>query len=569
MGSTTELRRRLRQIDGRSYRAYQELRGPWELDGATLFIDHVQGDPFASPSRMRLRVDARAAAWPAALLDSRARRIGFEDYLARAVARAIQELVRGDRGSGKSGRVFIDAGRQAILERTAATATDRHIEARLEVGLPAAGRRVLAGEAEALLIEELPALADMALHASAASADEALRYAEASENHSHLQCQLDTLGLIAFIPEGATLPRASGASQTPLSDHATPFVGPESLQVELALRNPIDGRTRIVGMGIPRGITLIVGGGYHGKSTLLQALERAVHAHIPGDGRECVATHPDTVKIRAEDGRRVVGCDIHAFIDSLPDERSTTNFNSDDASGSTSQAANIIEGLEAGARLLLLDEDTSATNFMVRDARMQALVARDHEPITPFVDRVRELYENLGVSTILVMGGSGDYFDVADTVIEMRAYQAFDVTAQARNIAGSHPTGRSQEARSALRKAAPRVPIASSLNPSKGRHEVRIEVRGTDELGFGREIVDLRAVEPLVEPSQLRAIGFCLAAARQFMGEGATLPEVLDALEGWLDETGLEALDRRSNLSRPRRYEIAAALGRLRSLKVE
>ena len=569
MGSADELLRTLRQIDGRGYKAYKDLRGIWELEGATLFIDHVQGDPFAAPSRMRLRVGASAAGWPDALLASRERHIAFEDFLARSVDRAITAAVRGGRGSGKSGQVFVDAGRQAILERTAATATDEFVEVRLEVGLPAAGRRVLAREAETLLVEELPALADAALHATAASENAALRHAETAENHAHLQAQLAGGGWVAFVPNGARLPRASGASQRPLDEDVIAFESPPSLRVELELKNPVDGSSTIPGMGIPKGITLVVGGGYHGKSTLLQALERAVFPHIPGDGRESVATLPRSVKIRAEDGRRVAGCDIHAFIDALPGGRSTRHFTSDDASGSTSQAANIVEALEAGAELLLLDEDTSATNFMVRDARMQALVAGEREPITPFVDRVRELYETLGVSTILVMGGSGDYFDVADTVIEMREYRPRDATAEARRIARDQVTGRHGEARVPLARVAPRVPVSSSLDPSKGRREVRIDVRGTDELGFGSERVDLRAVEPLVEASQVRAIGYTLVAARRWMRDGATIPEVLDALEAWLDLEGIEALDARSNLARPRRFEIAAALGRLRSLEVE
>ena len=274
MGSAGELRNELRRIDGRGYKAYKDLRGTWQLDGATLFIDHVQGDPFAAPSRMRLRVDATAAGWPGSLLANRERRIAFEDFLARAVDQAIRRSVRGARGSGRSGEVFVDAGRQAILERNAATATDEFVEVRLEVGLPAAGRRVLAREAETLLTEELPALADAALHATAASESEALLHAETAENHAHLQAQLTSRALVAFLPDGALLPRASGASQKPLGTDAIPFETPESLRVELELRNPVEGESAVSGMGIPRGITLVVGGGYHGKSTVLQALER-------------------------------------------------------------------------------------------------------------------------------------------------------------------------------------------------------------------------------------------------------------------------------------------------------
>jgi predicted ABC-class ATPase len=365
-----------------------------------------------------------------------------------------------------------------------------------------------------------------------------------------------------------------------MGEGAVQFRAPEDLRVSFELPNPIDSQdpdsTRISGLGIPRGVTLIVGGGYHGKSTLLRALERGVHPHVPGDGREFVVTEPGAVKIRAEDGRRVEACDISSFIDDLPQGRSTRSFASDDASGSTSQAANIVEALELGATTLLLDEDTSATNFMVRDARMQALVHEDHEPITPFVDRVRELYERLGVSTVLVMGGCGDYFDVADTVIEMREYLPANVTAEAKSIAESHQTRRRVETRRPLAAVAGRVPIAESLDPSRGRREVKIDARDLDLIHFGSDPIDLRCVEQLVDRSQTRAIGNAIHLATQrFMDGRATLREVIEKLEALFDERGLDELDpfhRREqhpgNLARPRRFEIAAAINRLRTLRM-
>ena len=563
------LRDLLRRIDGRGYKAYKDLRGSYRLPAATLDVEHVQGDPFAAPSRVQLRVDADAAAWPEWLTAERSRRIAFADWLARRAATAIAEVVRGGRGSGKSGRVFVDEGRQAVLERTAASADADGVTLRLEVGLPAAGRRVLGREAEGLLLDDLQQLADAVLYANERAADEAVHHVETVENHEALQAALAERGLVAFVADGALLPRESGASERPLGTGGMPFESPPGLRVALPLPHPVEGRATVSGMGIPEGVTLIVGGGYHGKSTVLHALGRAVHPHLPGDGRECVATLASAVKVRAEDGRRVAGCDIHGFIDTLPGGRDTHAFESDDASGSTSQAAAIVEAVEAGARLLLLDEDTSATNFMVRDARMQALVSRDHEPITPFVDRVRELYDRLGVSSLLVMGGSGDYFDVADTVIEMRDFRAHEVTAEARRVAAEIETRRRSEVRAPLAAWAPRVPVAASVDPSRGRRDEKIDVRDTGEIGFGSSRIDLRAVEQLVEPSQLRAIGHALAAARRFMGPGRALPEVLADLEAWLDEEGLRALTTRANLARPRPQEIAAALNRLRSLRVE
>ena len=195
----------------------------------------------------------------------------------------------------------------------------------------------------------------------------------------------------------------------------------------------------ITGMGIRKGVTLIVGGGYHGKSTLLNALEYGIYNHIPDDGREFVVTNADAVKIRAEDGRSIQSLNIDPFISNLPFDQDTTEFSTANASGSTSQAANILEALEVGASTLLLDEDTLATNFMIRDIRMKTLIAKEKEPITPFVEHVRSLYEEKGISTVIVMGGSGDYFSLADVVIGMIEYSPHDLTSQAHQIVKENP----------------------------------------------------------------------------------------------------------------------------------
>jgi len=556
MAGLEEVSRILARIDGRGYKAYRDLRGSYRAQDLTLFVDHVQGDPFAAPSKVRIRVPRRVAG---DLSATPVRRVALEDFLARRVARAIRHR-----------DVRIDAGGQEVLERSAARVTGDWLEARLEVGLPAAGRRIRGREAEAILCGELPRLA----RELASAGEEPRPFVECVENQEAIRETLAERGLLAFVGEGAVLPRASGVSDRPLAD-AVPFRTPQPLAVELDVPNPPH---RVRGMGVPRGVTLIVGGGYHGKSTLLRALERGVYPHVPEDGREWVVTDPGALKVRAEDGRRVERVDIGAFIGDLPGGRSTRAFRSDDASGSTSQAASIVEGLEAGATALLLDEDTCATNFMVRDARMQELVAKRDEPITPFVDRVRELYERLGISTVLVMGGSGDYFEAADTVVAMRAYEPEVVTERAREIARRHATGRRREAPAPMEPPTPRTPDPGSLDASRGRREVKIDAKTLWEVGFGRERVDLRGVDQLVDRSQTRAVGQALYALRERFA-GRPLPEALDGLESLLDAEGVDVLDpfRRGegdgrhpgNLARPRRLEVAAALNRLRSLRVQ
>jgi predicted ABC-class ATPase len=477
--------------------------------------------------------------------------------------------------------VSIDSGGQEVLERTAVVVTPQWVEARLEVGLPAAGRKVLGRQAAAVLCDELPQVAESGLYWRNLPQQAAQQFVACVENQEHIRTQLDELELVAFVADGSILPRASGASDQPLdAAQVVPFQSAAALRVTITLPNPapISGEqhTSISGMGIPRGVTLIVGGGYHGKSTLLDALVHGVYPHIPGDGREYVVSAPDAVKIRAEDGRRVEQVDISPFISNLPYGRSTSAFSTDDASGSTSQATNIVEALEVGATALLLDEDTSATNFLVRDARMQALVHKEHEPITPFLDRVRELYDTLGVSTILVLGGSGDYFDVADTVVMLRDYLPHEVTEAAHEVARTYPTQRQKEIAAPLRAITPRIPQAQSFDPSRGKRDVKIDVKSRDMVLFGTDAIDLRAVEHLLDRSQTRAVGYALhIAAQQLMDGRATLREVLAKLEALLDQDGLDALDpfRRDerhpgNFARPRSYEVMAAINRLRTVRM-
>ncbi len=573
------LRRELLRVDGRGYKAYGDVRGCWHGDGVELHIDHVQGDPFAAPSKLRLRVPHGVSGLPAQLFSTPTRRIALADAVARQAAR----LAAGGRarGSGRSGVLSIDSGGQEVLERSAVAINEDWIELRLQAGLPARGRRVLGREAIERLCEELPDLATRALRWEELPQPEIEAFVDCVDNQEYLRAQLRDAGLIAFLADGAILPRESGASDRPLpATEATALVAPDALSIELELAHPIAGAegttNRLRGLGIRRGITLIVGGGYHGKSTLLRAVERCIYPHIPGDGREYCVSDASLVKVRAEDGRRVEAVDIGAFIGDLPGGRSTRRFCSEDASGSTSQAANIVEALELGASGLLLDEDTSATNFMLRDARMQALVAKEHEPITPFLDRVREVHDEHGVSTLLVMGGCGDYFDVADRVIAMREFLPEDATQEAKRIAADAPSQRSGEATRPFGRVAPRCPLAESFDASRGRRDVKIDARERDLLAFGSETIELRGVEQLVDRSQTRAIGHALhLAARRHMRDGRSLAEVMALLDADFDAEGLDVLDpwRRGeahpgNFARPRRFEVAAAINRLRSFRM-
>lgn len=566
--TAADLQRLLYRLDNKGYPAYKDIRGQYTFDEFTLFIDHVQGDPFAAPSRLRARLPLQIAAFPAQTRANRSRLVALRDFLTAAFAGECRSMSDRSRGSGKSGLIAMDAPGQEILERSAVIITDAYVEARFVVGLPARGRRILGRQAAEMLTGDIPKIVGAALKYASLDQLRLMAHLNTAEDADTLRAQLPELDLVAFVADGSILPRRSGIDDRPLrGDQVIPFRSPNSLRVEVTL--PHAGR--VTGMGIPAGVILIVGGGYHGKSTLLSALERGVYNHIPGDGRELVVTDPTAVKIRAEDGRRVEGVDIRPFISNLPDQSDAAAFRTDNASGSTSQAANIIEALEVGARLLLLDEDTCATNLMIRDARMQALVEKSGEPITPFVDRVRQLADEQGVSSILVLGGSGDYFDVADTVIRMEAYVPRDVTTEAKTIAGQQPTGRQVEITGPWPGTLPRVPLANSLDPRKGKRAVNIKARALRAVLFGTEEIDMSAVAQLVDEGQVRAIGQALNLAReQFMQPSRTVAEVVEAVMQEITQNGLDALDQRSigDYALFRSYELAAALNRLRTLRV-
>jgi len=413
-----------------------------------------------------------------------------------------------------------------------------------------------------MLLEELPRVVREALTHAGVDESAALRHVEAIEDAEHLRVRLAELGLGAFVADGAILPRESGASDRPLREGAVPFRSPDELRATVELPN----RGEVSGMGIPEGVTLVAGGGFHGKSTLLSALSWGVYDHAPGDGRELVVARGDAVKIRAEDGRSVAGVDISGMIGALPGGRSTESFSTPNASGSTSQAANIAEALEIGTSLLLVDEDTSATNFMIRDERMRELVRK--EPISPFIDLVRPLHRSLGVSTVVVVGGVGDYLDVADRVILMEDYEPADITPRAREVTSRFPP-RVPLGDAEVRPPRGRRILASSIDLRRGRYETA-RGRGLHTIELGRERVDLSYIEQLAEAGQTETIARLIgqfAAA----GESRDVGEVVEETLASVSERGLDSLGNfkghPGELSLPRAQELAAAMNRIRSLE--
>ena len=556
----------LERIDGHPYGFYKDLRGrTYALGAYRLSFDHIQGDPFASPSRIRIDIPANRAKLPDWACNGTDARRASADFIHRLFLRQLS-AVRGKLGSGKSGLLEIMAVGQQVLERTAVLVRpDTALRVRLSVGLPAAGRRILGHEAAQLLTRRLPEVLDKVF--DELRAEDLRRHVHCVEDQIALRQQLHENGFVAFLTEGSILPRRSGADDRPM-DKAIPLNVPDALACELLA--PHAGRLR--GLGVCAGVTLIAGGGYHGKSTLLSALANGVYDHISGDGRDRCVSVTSAVSIRAEDGRSVRGVDLRPFINSLPLDRRTDWFDTDDASGSTSQAAAIVEALEVGATALLIDEDTAATNFMIRDARMRRLVPSEKEPITPYLDRVRQLWEEKQVSSILVVGGAGDYLDVADTVIQMDEYRPKDVTQHAQEIARELPQKSSgPHAPGSWPESQPRLPNPRSLDPSRGRKQERVRSVKTRAIEFGSEEIDVSLLYQLVDAAQCRMIGDVLLQCSRGLCDGKrSIPEVLDRIDAEIEKDGLDTLTDRGfgDRARARRFEIAAALNRLRSLRL-
>ncbi|EJG0967120.1 ABC-ATPase domain-containing protein [Vibrio parahaemolyticus] len=536
----------LKKIEKQNYRAYQQIKGQYDFTDFTLFIDHVQGDPYASASRFRA-----TRAWSLTGLEwLKDESPAFQRAARDFIARSFEQFAK------QENTVSIALNGQTVLDSTAVLFTEEGIELRFRVNLPAEGRSVLGKKANNILTFHLPKFIRRATLERELDKEAMLKHCQVVEDQSALREQLEAHNLVAFVANGSVLPRIAGNCDLPMKE-AVEFTAPESLQVTLHAPN----KGYITGLGIPKGITLIVGGGFHGKSTLLNAIERSIYDHIPGDGREYIVTDQKAMKIRAEDGRCVHHLNLSNYINHLPMGKDTADFSTQDASGSTSQAAWLQESIEAGATSLLIDEDTSATNFMIRDERMQALVAKGDEPITPLVDRIGQLRDELDISTIIVMGGSGDYLDVANTVIQMHDYQAVDVTEKAKQVIAQHPTQRHNESEESLQTFRPRALNRVALMNILTDGKFRVSAKGKDSLRFGKEFTDLSALEQIESADEVNAIGWLWFQLAQLPGWcNNPAKEIEEMLSGeWH-----ASLPKQGDLAKPRTLDVMAALNRMR-----
>lgn len=588
MQQANDLQNLLRSIHRKSYPAYKSLRGTYQFEKYILSIDHVQGDPFASPSHISVKIAHRDAKFPAEYYKDDITKITLCDYLTRQFEQQVNHFTFRAKGSGKSGLISVSHCGQEVLSRTACEITETGIIARFFIGFPANGRTINAPELEKILFDFLPVCVQKAFLYRNLNAKHLEQAIFLAEDQAYIRSQLKSQGLVAFVADGAVLPRESGISSRPMKDSVA-FASPETLRVSMNLPH----KGTITGMGIPEGITLIVGGGYHGKSTLLNALELGVYNHISGDGREYVITDETALKLRSEDGRFIKDVDISLFINDLPNRKDTHCFSTEDASGSTSQAAGIIEGMEAGSRVFLLDEDTSATNFMVRDAFMQQVIQREKEPITPFLERADDLYKQAGISTILVAGSSGAFFHIADTIIQMDCYHPIDITKSTKKMCLEYPLTPSNTP-AFLMPESNRIMTRHNTSSSRNHrgyrgqtnhsdnhdfdgvseHNDRFErlktkVHGRDGFSLDKQEIDLRYIEQLIDTEQTASLGLLLKYAIEHLIDGKrTIRQIIDNLEKELKTKGLSFLSEGSYIScgyaMPRTQEIYSCFNRYR-----
>ena len=588
MKTSSDLQILLRNIDRRGYPAYKDTKGSYGFGNYMLSIDHVQGDPFASPSKVSIHIEGKTAGFPEEYYKTKERRVALQDYLLRLFRSEVDKYNFKAKGSGKSGLMSVSRPGQEVLERTACEIDPKSgkLAVRLEVGFPANGRTICSSELIKILFDFLPKCVQDVLFYRKLNGSEVEKIIFLADDREYIRNRLEEMGLVAFVANGSVLPRESGVSDRPMKNSVL-FRSPESMEVEMDLPH----KGRVKGMGIRKGITLIVGGGYHGKSTLLKALELGVYNHIAGDGREYVVTVSDAVKIRAEDGRCVKNDDISMFVNNLPNGKETKSFYTEDASGSTSQAANVIEAMESGTSLLLIDEDTCATNFMVRDELMQRVVHREKEPITPFIERARYLYEKKGISCIVVAGSSGSYFSIADWIVQMDNYVPMEITSLAKAEAEKYPplSVPEKEPDEPDYRRAPRAGKGGRDNGGhmqrnmgrggRGGHgdnrdnRVKIKSMGKEGVSLNKENVNLHYVEQIADSEQVTALGYLLAYAENHMVNGNdSMQEIVGKLMKLMEQKGLASVVPGdylpSGLALPRKQEIFACFNRYRAMNL-
>ncbi len=548
-------------LDKGAERDVRIIAGSYAFEDFVLIIDHIPDNPEKQPSRIRVNMPLKNAKFPFDVFNTKSREIAARDFIARHFAFKAERYSLSSK-SGKSGKISIDRQSLELLETNSVVVGDDSIEIRFIIDLPVKKWKVHSQTAVELLTKKVPGIVRECLIFENIDAEKLACWVETNEDADTLRNELAEKGLVAFIADGSILTRHLPED----SKKIVPLKSPEELSVTFDLPN----RGKVHGMGIPAGITLITGGCSHGKSTLLRAIELGVYNHINGDGRELAVTVPDAVGIRVEEGRRVENVDISPLIGQISEKISTKHFYARSAFPATSFAANIMETLEVGTSLMLFDDETIVSGFVGRDARFQTLIPDEEEVLTPLIDFLPMLRDEHGISSIIV-GGSGDFFDIADTVIAMRNFVAYSVTDEVQCIARENPSGRIRKNNVHFTFPPGRCPIATSLEPLKTDKTYPVKTLTRGYVQYGDEYIDVSKVTQFVNQSQSRAIARGIAMARRLMDGSKSLGEVVNKVIDRVKNVGLDTLSNRymGDLASFRAYELAAAINRMKNLKVK
>ncbi len=546
---------------------YGRLTGDFDFSRYVLKVSQVPVENMDKPALFLVRVPQAIAGFPSHLYNTPVRRTGLEDYLTRRIADQIDVITQYDEQGLSRRHLLIAVPGQKILPRTSLLLTEEYVEARIYVMLPQRDGRIDGERVKEIFFDELASVVNSALIYCNLNEAELTEFVDIMEDADQVRQILPTRGLVSFVGEGSMLARL-GNTDYPDYDDVQPLTVAEELLVEVDVPNA----GPVKGLGIPSGITLILGDAYSGRIQLMRAIAAGIYNHIPGDGRELAITMPDAVHIASEPGRSVQKVDVHPFVRELVAEGATEEYTSAEADPCSAQAAATVEALEIGARALLYDESNSSPAFLTRDSRLTALMPDAGRRVMPLATRVRQLVDELGVS--VVVGGSSsvaEFIPVADTILRIDGYKVYDVTQEAKAMDLDQFQLESDDVNLTALVEKNRWVVPSSIDASSGPLDQVIEAESIDLLQFGRSMINLQDVTQLADKHQTATIGLILCYAKlRYMDEGRPIREIMDLIDRDLGTEGLECLSRdlRGDLARPRRYEIAAALNRLDSLRI-
>jgi len=549
----------LKEVDGREPVDLTRLLGDYDFNRYVVKITQAPQGTDEIQLPVVVRVTHSVAGFPEKLLSSPIRRTALEDFLTRKLSAAIESQATFDASGTARRRIILPRPGQKILPRSTIQITDEFTDIRLAMLIPTQRGRIDGIALQSVFFDDLPMIVQEALLYCNMDSTEVESFVGLMEDADDIRQSLAQRGLVGFVGSGAMIDRAPGTDVPSYESERTLVIDPA---LQISFDTPHHGS--ISGVGITSGVTLILGDMFSGRIELMQALASGIYNHIPGDGREYIVTMPDTVYIASEPGRSVHRVDLGCFL-------AEQDYSSISAGPYHSQAASLIEALEVGARVIIMDESDSCPGFFGGDDRVQSLLG-EREGIASLASRARQLAQELGVSTII--GGHAavaSFIPIADTILSIKDGVITNITKEAKASLSSIPEPSVPPYDFTQLIETARWVIPSSIDASVGRMDGVIHVEDTGTVTFGRYTIRLGITHQVADIQQTLTLGLIIEYARQrYLDKPRPLRELLDLVERDLSTEGLEQITRevRGDLARPRRYEIAAALNRLPSLRV-